>query len=368
MSFLCFFIFPCKKQVDQTPQKKVIIGYVPGFRGELDEQSFDATKLTHINYAFVDVRDSLAWLTNLETDSINFRKLNTLKKDNPDLKILISIGGWSWSNNFSDAVLTESSRKKFAESSVEIVNKYDLNGVDIDWEYPGLPGEEGNVFRVEDKQNFTLMFKAIREALDELTKEKGETYLLTTAVPSFARFLDVTEMDEAQKYLDFINLMTYDFFVNGKIAGHHSNLFPSESYESEESAHKTFNVFTKAGVPAEKLVMGIPFYGRSWLMKSGDNFGINRPVDVVSRGGGYTFIKDSLVNRSGFVKYWDEKAKAPYLFKEENNQLITYDDEESVKHKCAYVIEHNMAGVMFWQYASDPKEYLLDAVNEHLYQ
>ena len=102
-------LIACKsgqESTQQTPLKNklAIIGYVPGFRGELDEKTIDANKLTHINYAFVDVKDSMAWLTNLATDSINFRKLNYLKKDNPDLKILISIGGWSWSENFSDAV------------------------------------------------------------------------------------------------------------------------------------------------------------------------------------------------------------------------------------------------------------------------
>jgi chitinase len=91
------------------------------------------------------------------------------------------------------------------------------------------------------------------------------------------------------------------------------------------------------------------------------------PVERTVRGGGYTYIKDSLVNRKGLVRYWDNNAKAPYLFNAETNQLVSYDDEESVKLKCEYVIDNNMGGVMFWQYASDTKEYLLDAINEHLY-
>ena len=138
--FLLFIsLVSCEEKPKAPPSslKKVIVGYVPGFRGNLDQLSIDANKLTHINYAFVDVQDSMAWLTNIETDTVNFRILNKLKKVNPDLKILISIGGWSWSGNFSDAVLTPSSRKKFAKTSVEIVANNDLDGVDIDWEYPG---------------------------------------------------------------------------------------------------------------------------------------------------------------------------------------------------------------------------------------
>ena len=102
-------------------------------------------------------------------------------------------------------------------------------------------------------------------------------------------------------------------------------------------------------------------------MEGAEKHGINMPVAGRAGGGGYTFIKDSLVNQKGFVRYWDEKAMAPYLFNSETRQLITYDDEESVKLKCEYVLDNNMAGMMFWQYASDPKEYLLDAMNEHLY-
>ena len=358
----------CKEKPKTLPslQKKIIVGYVPGFRGILDGLSIDANKLTHINYAFVNVQDSMAWLTNIETDTVNFRILNKLKKVNPDLKILISIGGWSWSGNFSDAVLTPSSRKKFAKTSAEIVANNDLDGVDIDWEYPGQRGND-NIFRPEDKQNYTLMFKEIRAALDELSKKTGKYYELTTAVGASYSYIEHTEMDKAAKYLDYVNLMTYDFYTSGDSAGHHSNLYPPEDYEKDASAHKTFNEFVKAGVPAEKLVMGLPFYGRSWIMKSADKHGINMPVEGRARGGGYTYIKDSLVDKKGFVRHWDENAKAPYLFNLETNQLVVYDDEESVKLKCEYVIENNMAGLMFWQYASDTSEYLLDAINENLY-
>jgi len=367
-----FFValISCKSEKEQTQtrddKKKVVIGYVPGYAGMFDATTIDADKLTHINYAFVNVQDSVAVLTNIETDTVNFRMLNGLKNVNPALKLMISIGGWSWSENFSDAVLTETSRKKFSQSSVAIVEQYDLDGVDIDWEYPGLRGED-NVFRPEDKQNFTLMFQSLREELDALSQKTGKTYELTTAIPCFQEFIDITEMGKASQYLDYVNLMSYDFYVNGEIAGHHSNLYPAESYENEDSGHRAYQAYTSAGVPAEKLVLGIPFYGRSWFMKTNENRGINRAVDSVARGAGYTFIKDSLLTKPGFTRYWDDKAKAPYLWNEQTRQLVVYDDEESIKVKCAYVKEKDMAGVMFWQYASDPKEYLVTAINEHLY-
>ena len=350
-----------------TSNKRVIIGYVPGFRGDLDEKTINAKKLTHINYAFVDVKDSMAWLTNIATDTVNFRKLNYLKKDNPELKIMISIGGWSWSENFSDAVLTEHSRKKFAASSAAICEQYNLDGVDIDWEYPGLKGED-NVFRAEDRENFPLMFKAIREELDALSKKTGKTYHVSTAIPCFQGFIDINDIGKAAEYMDYVNVMAYDYYVSGDIVGHHSNLYPSGNNNDGDSGDKAFKAYTKVGVPASKLVLGIPFYGRSWILKTTDNRGIDRARDSTLRGGGYTFIKDSMMIKPGFVRYWDEKAKSPYLWNEQLKQLVVYDDEESVQLKCEYVRDNNMGGIMFWQYASDPKEYLLDAVNKHLYK
>ncbi|MET0242244.1 MAG: glycosyl hydrolase family 18 protein, partial [Flavitalea sp.] len=145
--------------------KPVVIGYVGGFRGLVDVAKIDAKKLSIINYAFVDVQGNRAFLTNEVTDSTNFRNLNELKKINPGLRIVISIGGWSWSENFSDAVLKDTSRLAFAKSAADIVAKYNLDGVDIDWEYPGIPGEDGNIYRPEDKENFALMFRDCRRFL-----------------------------------------------------------------------------------------------------------------------------------------------------------------------------------------------------------
>src|SRR6476620_12223831 len=122
----------------KSKTKPVIIAYVGGFRGLISTDSIDVWRLSHINYAFIDIKDNRAWLHHEATDTINLRKLSELKNINPGLKILISVGGWTWSKNFSDAVLSDTSRQNFAASAVAIVSKYDLDGVDIDWEYPGM--------------------------------------------------------------------------------------------------------------------------------------------------------------------------------------------------------------------------------------
>src|SRR5690606_36980006 len=148
---------------------------------------------------------------------------------------------------------------------------------------------------------------------------------LTTAVPEFRGFLEKTDMGEVAKHLDFVNLMAYDFYVPaGDTVGHHSNLYPTRDGKGR-SADTGVNDFVNAGVPVEKIVLGIPFYGRSWIMQSTDNNGIERIADSVTRAGGYSFIKDSLVNSVGFIRYWDEQAQAPYLFNKETKQLVVYD-------------------------------------------
>jgi chitinase len=343
--------------------KPVVIGYVTGYSGLINPDDIAAEKLTHINYAFVNVKNNKAFLQSFKTDSTNFVRLNSLKKRNPKLEILISIGGWSWSENFSDAVLTDSLRAAFAKSAVDIIRKHNLDGVDIDWEYPGMPGENGNVYRAEDKQNFTLMFEAIRFELDKLEKETGRKKLLTTATGGFSSFLNQTEMGKAAQYLDYINLMTYDFY-SSKQAGHHTNLYDSKTINSGNSADKAIKAYIAAGVPASKLVLGVAFYSRNLKVMPTAQKGLGDSIVPSSNsyGKGYTFIKDSLVNKKGFVEFRDEDAKAPYLFNQETKQFLSYDNEWSVEHKCDYVLTNKLGGVMFWEYNSDRKNYLLDQI------
>src|ERR1700761_2283716 len=244
-------------------KKHVIIGYVGGYRGLYDTAMVHANMLTHINYAFVIIRNNRAYLEHEKTDTVNFRNLLKLKKINPNLKILISIGGWGGSRNFSDAVYTDTAREAFAASAVAIVRKYNLDGVDIDWEYPNDIGA-GNIYRPEDKHNYTLMFQKLRLDLDTLEKQSGHKQSLTTAVGGFTRFLSLTEMGDCAKYLDYVSLMTYDYAQDSlHIVLHHTNLYASKQYNTTCSGDMAARDFAAAGVPPEKLVMGVAFYGHT---------------------------------------------------------------------------------------------------------
>ena len=364
MKKVLLFILFAWANVCYAQNKPVIIGYVGGYRG-LINVNVSPKKLSVINYAFVDVKDNRAWLHREATDTVNFRHLNDLKKQNPALKVVISIGGWTWSGKFSDAVLTDTARAAFAASAADIVKKYDLDGIDIDWEYPARKGLEGNIYRPDDKANYTLMFRDLRHALDSIKIQTHKTYLLTCAVGAFKDFVDNTEMGKAQQYLDYINLMTYDY--NEKVASHHTNLYKSKKYEGKNSADKAVDAFIASGVPPEKLVMGLAFYGRVYNLASDTKRGIGDSIINHDKGRGYSIIKDSIINRNGYIAYRDRKAKAPYLYNASKRQFITYDDEWSVKEKCKYVLSKKMGGVMFWEYSSDPKEYLLDEADAILW-
>lgn len=368
LALMVFTVFTGNAQSGKT-KKYIVNGYVGGFRGLVNVQEIDADKLTHINYAFVNVKDSMAVLTNLRTDSTNFRLLNGLKKINPDLKIMISIGGWSWSENFSDAVLTSSSRKLFAKSSVDIVRQFDLDGVDIDWEYPAMRGEEGNVYRPEDKQNFTLMFREIRTELDKLEAEKGKKYLLTAAVGGSKSFVNNTEMDEVGKILDYILIMTYDY--GGKTVAHHTNLYPSKGMGSSSSAHKSVMDFIAGGVPAHKIGLGAAFYGKSREAENAVDNGLHQPLvsgskAIIGQGGGYSKMRKEFINKNGYKRHWDRHAKAPYLFNPDTKVFITYDDERSIRMKAKYIRKNKLAGIFFWEYFSDPEEHLLKEIDRVL--
>jgi chitinase len=353
---LAFSKNPAKKP------KPVIIGYVGGYRGLIPTDSIDVWRLSHINYAFVDIKDNRAWLHNEATDTINLRKLSELKRINPELKVLISIGGWTWSKNFSNAVLTDTSTQNFASSAVAIVSEYNLDGVDIDWEYPGMLGDS-NTYRPEDKQGYTNLFRHLREDLDSLAKITHLKYCVTTAVGGSQHYIDHTEMDKVQQYTDYINVMSYDYAGGSdSLSNHHTNLYTSSGDSNQYSADRSIQAFLAAGVPPSKIVIGIAFYGKGWQMVSNVNNGLYQRALKGARGGGFTFLKDSLVDKNGFSRYWDHSAKAPYLFNEDKKIFISYDDEQSVAEKCKYVKKHHLAGAMFWEYFSDRKEYLLKVI------
>ncbi|MCD6544438.1 MAG: glycoside hydrolase family 18 protein [Flavobacteriaceae bacterium] len=367
-TFWILFLSACStkkenKSIKSNNQKQYkVIAYVHGYQDNWGENFEKAKQITHINYAFANIKEGKVVLEK-DKDADDLKKLNALKKVNSDLKILISVGGWSWSKNFSDAALTERSRQIFANSAIDFMLKHQIDGIDLDWEYPGQIGDN-NVFRKVDKENFTSILKLIRFKLDSL--DSNNKYLLTIASGANQSYLDHTNMKEAQKYLDFINIMTYDFFTGGsKYTGHHANLYNSEfNIKHPKSAEIAVKQHIKAGIPVGKLVLGVPFYGRWWKRVNPKNNGLYQLSTGVTGAYGYNQIADSIKSKT-FTSYWDKSASAPYIWRAKDSLFLTYENEQSLKIKSSFVKNNQLGGIMFWQFNGDNSE-LLNAIDAHL--
>ena len=343
----------------------IIVAYVYG-SSPIKAEEINAQQITHINYAFADiVNNELSGY--LPYDDQNYRELQKLKQQNPDLKILISVGGWGKSNGFSDAAIRQSSRDSFVRSAMEYVEHYQIDGVDIDWEYPAQAGA-GNIHRPEDKQNFTFLLRDLRAGLDSLEMVNQRDYLLTIASAAGQRYLSLTELDIAHQYLDFINIMSYDFSGSwSDTTAHHANLYPSSSgYSARMSAAQSVEWHQLAGVPKEKLVLGIPFFGREWF--GVDNLGNGLHQKAVSGGGGVSFPEImQYMDQEGYQRHWDEAAQVPYLWNPIKKAFVTYEDPQSIQAKAAFIQKEGLAGAMFWKYRSDTTQTLISALSQNLY-
>ncbi len=361
----------CANQPAPSSQRTLhLIGYVMGSRSTALSPS-DARRLTHINYAFANVRDGRIVLER-PADAQQLDSLRALKQYNPDLKLLLSVGGWTWSDHFSDAALTDSSRHRFARSAAAIVEQHQLDGLDIDWEYPGQRGED-NVYRPEDKQNFTRLLRALRSQLDSLgsahDRTNGGRYLLTIAAAVDSTYLANTNMADVQKHLDFVNLMTYDFHGSWtNRTGHHTNLLASSAAPSSApSGHAGVQRFLGAGVPADKLILGAAFYGRWWTgVSPADQRGRYQSYETAQGTLPYDSLAAHYIDQNGFTRYWDDAAQAPYLWNAETRAFITYDDPASLRAKAEYAHEHGLGGIMYWEHSHNADGTLLGTLHDAL--
>ena len=343
---------------------KHIIAYVFVKDQLLKPEDIAGDKLTTINYAFANIKDGQI-VEGFEHDRENFAVLNSLKQHNPQLKILISVGGWTWSGGFSDMTLTRESRAKFIGSAVRFVETYQLDGVDIDWEYPGSPGI-GNRNRPADKQNYTALLKELQIALRKKGKQLHRQMLTSVATGGSLNFLEHTEMRKVQKYVDTVNLMSYDYYEPDadNMTGHHAPLYTNPKDPKAISADASVKLYLGAGVPTAKIVLGVPFYGHAWSEVAGENHGLFQPGKMAHVEANYLNIASLLSN--GYVRYWDDTASAPYLYNSANRTFVSYEDVESIGRKCQYVLQHKLGGIMFWDYEGDANQELLNAINTGL--
>jgi len=343
----------------------VVTGYVFARGAALVPGQVDASKLTRINYAFANIQSG-RMVTGSPADAQNLALLRSLRNTNPDLTILVSVGGWLWSTNFSDMALTRESRATFEDSVMQFLTRYDLDGLDIDWEYPGMPGA-GHPFRPEDKQNFTSLLRELRERFDKVAR-RGRRLYLTVAMGSSDDVIANTEMQKVQRYVDTVNLMTYDFYEPGSesITGNHAPLYADPADPRATSSAETVKAFERAGVPAGKILLGVPFYGHEWGEVKDQNHGlfqVGKPIPGAYSP--FNAIETTMLGH-GFTRYWDEAAKVPYLYNPEKRIFVSYEDPESLKLKCQYVRAQGLGGIMFWEYFGDSQGKLLQTIDTEL--
>ncbi|MGO4545819.1 glycoside hydrolase family 18 protein [Paenibacillus sp. 2TAB23] len=342
-----------------TKRKYIVAGYVADSKLP-DMTREDLMKLTHLNVAFGHLRGD-----EITTEHLKHKNaLSIIKQEFSDLTLLLSVGGWS-AGGFSEAAATVEGRARMADSAIRVLTEFPFDGIDLDWEYPCY-GEAGIASSPADKTNFTLLLKAMREALDHKGANDGRHYLLTIAAGADQYYVDGTEMDQVHSYLDFVQLMTYDMRGGFQIlTGHHTNLFTPTGDLFRISVEASVNLFIRAGVPKEKLVIGAAFYSRKWQGVPNHANGLHQ---MAGGTGGYgpdfTALAAEYIDKNGYVRYWDDEAKAPYLFN--GTSFISYEDEQSLQHKCEYVKAKELAGVMFWEYSCDETHRLLDAIYKGL--
>lgn len=296
--------------------KKVVVAYVTSWKEGLPNPAY----VTHINYAFGHVTDSFDGVR-IDNEE-RLRTIMGLKKKFPFLKVMLSIGGWG-SGRFSEMAANTQNRERFAADCQRVVEEFGLDGIDIDWEYPTSSLAKISA-SPDDTDNFTLLMKDIREAI-------GPHKLLTLATVASGEYIDFKAI---MPHVDFVNIMAYDM---GMPPNHHSALYRSK-LTGKITSEEAVDAHIKAGVPLEKLVMGMPLYGKGYREKIGE-------VDY-----------KSLLRQTKYKVKWDEEAKVSYLVNRKGEMIYTFETPESLALKCQFILDRGLLGGMYWSYESDDVE------------
>ncbi|GMK59512.1 hypothetical protein CspeluHIS016_0801180 [Cutaneotrichosporon spelunceum] len=320
--------------------------------------------LTHINYAFGNINKDTGevhlsdkWADveiHYEGDSWNDQGTNLYgclkaiylqKKQNRNLKVLLSIGGWSYSPNFAK-IGDPKWRQTFVQSGVKLVEDVGLDGLDIDYEYPKTSA---------DAQAYVALLHELRAGLDHLAQSKGKQpgqYQLTVAAPCGNEQVNVLRIQEMDRVLDFWNLMAYDFAGSwDSVSGHQAALYTDNPHGN--SVDGAVRKYLAAGVAPHKLVIGLPLYGRAFMGTSGPG----QPYNGVGEGSwenGMWDYKDLPRPNAEVVN--DHRLGASYCYCRSTGQLVSYDTQAISHQKATYINQMNLGGAMWWELDADKEE------------
>jgi len=352
-----------------TPARALkVIGYYADWTAtKYPLADIPAARLTHVNYAFgkIGADNRLTWNASVATERVYpedcadpgcahglFNQITLLKQKQPHLKFLMSVGGWTDSAPFYAMAASEAARETFAQSCAGFLKTYpQFDGIDIDWEHPVSGGLQPG--SPDDARNYVLLLAALRKAI-------GAGKFLTIAASASPRGIDPILYGEMAPLLDWVSVMTYDFHSGGKRAGFNSALYDhGDPSNSRLNLHDAIQAIAAKGIPKDKLVAGVPFYGRGWQgVESAEPWnGVTGTLQV----GGYRVIAETFLKSPDYVRHWDDVAKVPWLYNAAKKEWITYEDPQSMRLKGEYVVAQNLAGAMFWELSNDDGT-LLDAL------
>lgn len=358
----------------QAASAKVIGAYYPGgSAGRYPVAKIPADKLTHLFYAFARIEDGRCVVG--ADAGPHFVALKELKRQHPKLRTLISIGGWE-AGGFSDAALSADSRKRFVESCIALFfdkHRGSFDGVDIDWEFPVYGGPPELAARPQDRHNMTLLAQEFRRQLDALGKAREQQLLLTAALPA-GRMQSAGAYDPARSFelatlgrtLDFINLMSYDMGTGfSKVSTFNAPLREDPADPLDPALRRWNNVegavdyYREHGVPADKLVLGVPFYGRGFRVTGEDRDGLYQPYSAPYEVGNWRNIKSTLLGDAQWQRHWHPIAQTPWLFNDAERVFVSYEDPKSIGLRSQLAKDRGLRGVFMWELTGDDEEHSL---------
>lgn len=315
--------------------------------------------IDHIYYCFAKILDTKG---TMQFPSENINNLAKIRKINPNVTISLSIGGWG-AGNFSEMAESKASRKQFIDQVINFVEKYQFDGIDMDWEYPTV-GSAGISYHYKDKENYTKLSDELRASLDELVKKNQQKYYLSLAIGAYEGSLKSFDVDCLNRNYDYLNIMNYDYIGMDKLTCHHANLYPSKSTPHKKSADYFMQMFENAGLKRKKIVFGLPFYGRGGTkVKTQGNGLSNRIYGELPQFFDYDNIETKIANNPQAYQY-DEDAQAAYY--SDGETFISFENEKSLRKKIEYVKAKEYMGIMFWEYNTDKNGTLLTIINKLL--
>lgn len=348
----------------EAPAAYRIVGYV----ADADPlPPIDPAKVDVLNYAFGTLDEQGHIVLRSPHAAASLARLVALRERNPRLRVVLSVGGWG-AGHFSEAALTEAARRRFADDAATLVEKHDLDGVDIDWEYPTLPGGDIS-HRPEDRRNFSLLLETVRARLDELGKQHAGKHYLLTIASADNEFVAGIELARVARSLDWFNLMSYDFHNSlTPTTGHHAGLYPSAiDPPGDRAAAKAVRQYLDAGVPAAKLVLGVPFYGRAFTGVDPAHDGLQQKYAKFLGAPSWRELVDGYIGKNGYVRHWDARAQVPYLWNAATRTFVSYEDPQSLRIKTDFIKAQRLGGAMYWEQSLDRDSELLDVLDRGLH-